>query len=147
MPGPVPDREGNLARPRSRKGKEYATEVTRGVALPTEPPDPDPEWHPIALMLWEGALSSGQASFYQNSDYAMLYSLCDDISYIKKRGQRSAQMLATVYSAMTSLLITEGDRRRVRVELDPPVAPIATEGEEALEEYRAQLLQLVPKEA
>lgn len=142
MPGPIPERESNLARPRARKGAEQSgPPVTKGTALPTTIPDPDPEWHNIATMLWEGATTSGQSLYYQNSDWAMLYSICDDISYIKNQGgRRSAQMLATVYSAMTSLLLTEGDRRRLRVELEAPEAPVTTEGEAAVAEYQ-NLLQ------
>lgn len=146
MPGPIPDRESNLARPRSRKGVEQSgPPVTKGVALETTIPEPDENWHPIARMLWDGAITSGQRSFYQNSDYAMLYSLCDDVSYVKNQGyKRSAQMLATIYGAMTTLLITEGDRRRLRVELEHPEPPETTEGQAAVEEYQ-NLLRLVPR--
>jgi hypothetical protein len=142
MPGPIPDREANLARPRARKGAEQSgLPLTKGVAFPTEVPEPDENWHKIARLIWDGAVSSGQSLYYQNSDWAMLYSICDDITYVKNQGnKRSAQMLATVYAAMTTLLITEGDRRRLRVELEAPEAPVTTEGEQAVEEYK-NLLQ------
>lgn len=116
MPGPVPNRSDDLARPRERKGGNQIP-VTKGTARPYTIPDPDPEWHPIALMLWESLTLSGQRDFYQQSDWAFAYSICDDLSEYKKAGRRSAQMLGTIYSAMTSLLVTEGDRRRIRIEL------------------------------
>ncbi len=81
-------------------------------------PDADPEWHPIAQDLWESLEKSGQARFYEPSDWAIAYSLCDDLSYYKLARVRSGQMLASIMSALSSLLLTEGDRRRVQVELN-----------------------------
>lgn len=123
MPGPVPSLEADLARPRDRKGGDQMA-VTKGVAREVVIPRvSDREWHPIAKRLWDAAKTSGQADFYQNSDYAILYSLCDDLSYYKKSKQRSSQMLASIMQGFTSLMLTEGDRRRLRVELEAPAAP------------------------
>lgn len=128
MPGPVPNRSDDLARPRERKGGG-AQAVTKGVARPVTIPDADPTWHPIARMLWDSLLESGQQDFYQSSDWAFAYSLCEDLSMYKKPlvtkdgseyHKRSGQMLQTIYTAMDRLLVTEADRRRVRIELDAP---------------------------
>jgi hypothetical protein len=119
MPGPVPNREADLARPRERKGKDEMP-VTRGEARPVTIPDPDAAWHPIAGRLWTALTESGQADFYQSSDWAFAYSLCEDLSHYKKSVKRSGQMLQTIYSAMERLLVTEADRRRVRIELHDP---------------------------
>lgn len=128
MPGPIPNRESDNARPRARKGKDQIA-VTKGELRAVKIPRPDPEWHPIAKMLWEGLRTSGQADFYQQSDWAFAYSLCEDLSMYKKPlvtrdgeeyHKRSGQMLQTIYSAMERLLVTEGDRRRVRIELHEP---------------------------
>ncbi|WP_234018487.1 MULTISPECIES: hypothetical protein [unclassified Streptomyces] len=98
MPGPVPNREADLARPRERKGSDVQP-VTRGVARPTKVPNADRTWHPIAKRLWDSLKESGQADFYQQSDWALAYSLCEDLSVYKKSGKRSGQMLQTIYSA------------------------------------------------
>lgn len=118
--GPVPHRSNDLSRERdvNRSGRP---DITRGELLPTDIPEADPEWHEIAKMLWEGAATSGQRDYYQNSDWALLYSLCDDFSDYKNQGRRSATMAATLYAATSSLLLTEGDRRRARIELSAPV--------------------------
>ncbi|MEU8327320.1 hypothetical protein [Micromonospora sp. NPDC048839] len=116
MPGPVPNREDDLARPRERKGGDVQA-VTRGELRPVVVPRADANWHPIARMLWDSLKKSGQADFYQQSDWAFAFSLCEDLSVYKKSGKRSGQMLQTIYSAMTNLLVTEADRRRVRIEL------------------------------
>jgi hypothetical protein len=119
MPGPVPNREADLARPRERKGKDEVP-VTKGEARPVTIPQPDAAWHPIAGRLWTALTESGQADFYQSSDWAFAYSLCEDLSHYKKSVKRSGQMLQTIYSAMERLLVTEADRRRVRIELHEP---------------------------
>lgn len=138
MPGPVPNRSEDLARPRERKGKDIVP-VTKGEARPTKIPNADRTWHPIALKLWEGLKTSGQADFYQNSDWAFAYSLCEDLSYYKQSGKRSGQMLQTIYSAFERLLVTEGDRRRVRIELNEPVEDGPSASDEAIEAYRREL--------
>lgn len=114
--GPVPNRSDDLSRDRdARRGA--AAPVTKGQKRAATVPDADPNWHKIAKLIWDGAIESGQTDFYESSDYAMLYSICDDISHYKGMSKRSGQMLASIMSAMTSLLLTEGDRRRVRLEL------------------------------
>lgn len=117
--GPVPNRESDLARPRSRNGGEQ-TPVTKGTSRPAKPPAADSNWHPIARKIWDSLKKSGQSDFYEQSDWAYAYMLCDDISEYKKSRKRSAQMAQTIYSAMGNLLITEADRRRVRIELHDP---------------------------
>lgn len=138
MPGPVPNRSDDLARPRERKGKEIVP-VTKGEARPVKIPNADRTWHPIALKLWEALKTSGQADFYQNSDWAFAYSLCEDLSYYKQSGKRSGQMLQTIYSAFERLLVAEGDRRRVRIELHEPVEDGPSASDDAIEQYRREL--------
>lgn len=126
--GPVPNRSEDLSRERDANRGTRA-EITRGELRPVEIPEADPDWHPIAHMLWEGLQASGQAGWYQQSDWAFAYSLMEDLTRYKeplvaKDGteyfKRSGQMLQTIYSAMERLLVTEGDRRRARIELSAP---------------------------
>lgn len=129
MPGPVPQREANLARPRSRKGSDQQP-VTKGTLKSVTIPAPDPEWHTIATMVWESLATSGQSDFFQNSDWAFAYSLCEELSLYKEPRtnhetgelyhKRSPEMLKALLSGMTNLLMTEADRRRVRIELTEP---------------------------
>ena len=118
--GPMPRPEAELARPRSRAGKDRQQAVHGVRREITSTLEADENWHPIAKELWESALSSGQADFYQNSDIAYLYSLCEEISEYKQSPKRSSMMFTAIMSAMNPLLLTEGDRRRVRVELNEP---------------------------
>ncbi|MBF6063027.1 hypothetical protein IU500_12375 [Nocardia terpenica] len=112
MPGPVPKRSDQ----RRRRNKNSITKSAAGRCF--EAPEPDEHWHPIARRLWEALTVSGQAQFYEASDWALAFSLMDDLSVYKSTAKRSAQMLQTIYSAFERLLIAEGDRRRVRLELE-----------------------------
>jgi hypothetical protein len=136
--GPVPQREDSLARPRSRKGADQQP-VTKGQMRSTRWPTADQEWHPIARDLYNACKKSGQADFYQQSDIALLYSLCDDLSYYKSSSKRSGQMLQSIYSAMERLLVAEGDRRRVRIELHEPERQAESAAVLAIADYKADL--------
>lgn len=139
MPGPVPNRSDDLSRERdaNRGGRPP---VTKGVLLPvTEIPEPDPFWHPIATRLYESAKTSGQSAFFQDSDWALWHSICDDLSHAKSMGKRSGQLLQTIYSTMTDLLVSEGARRRVRIELSEPEEDEEDASVTALEDYRQSL--------
>jgi hypothetical protein len=127
--GPVPNRSGDLSRDRDVNRSDRAP-LSKGKSRPATIPAADPTWHPIALMLWNAAIESGQTDFYESSDYALLYSLCEDLSTYKKPSidkdgneyvKRNGQILATIYSALGDLLISEGQRRRLRLELEDEV--------------------------
>lgn len=128
MPGGLPrKREEDLARPRERRGGEQLP-VTKGDMMPLDEKrlQPDPNWHESARFLWDTCLESGQIAYYQNSDLAMLWTLCDDLSYAKRARVRSGQLLQTIYSALNPLLLTEGARRAARIELQKPSEGKAT---------------------
>lgn len=145
MPGRIPDREENLARPRERKGSDQMS-VTKGTLRPVTVPPPDPEWGHAALMLYSSLLSSGMADFYQDSDWAYAWVVISELdAYRKPAPMRekgsdgkyrdvvidgevqyypthkiSGQMFQSLMSAMGVLGLTEGDRRRMRIELSEP---------------------------
>jgi hypothetical protein len=55
--------------------------------------------------------------FYESTDWAFLFSICDDMSEYK----RSAMMFAALDAAFEALLVTEGARRCARIELQDDV--------------------------
>lgn len=114
--GPVGKRSEDIRGHRSKDEADAVTRVT--VEGEVVQPEPDPEWHPIAAQLWAAMAESGQANFYEPSDWAIAYSLMDDLTYYKRGSKRSGQMLQTIMSTLSSLLLTEGDRRRVALELN-----------------------------
>ncbi|MFF4692170.1 hypothetical protein [Streptomyces sp. NPDC001307] len=114
--------------------------VIKGFARRVKIPNADRSWHPVAKRLWDSLKESGQADFYQQSDWALAYSLCEDLSYYyKKSGKRSGQMLQTIYSAFERLLVAEGDRRRVRIELHEPEAEEQSAAVLAIADYKKEL--------
>lgn len=138
--GPVPNRSDDLARPRERNGEaRQLGAITTGELRGTTIPHADPEWHDTAKKIYKSARTSGQEDFYQNSDWALLWSLCEDLSDYKKASRRSAQMAQVIYSGFTSLLLSEGDRRRARLELSV-IKPDEKYAELfAIDAYRADL--------
>lgn len=137
--GPVPKRSEDRRGHHSRDERPPIKSAPAGKRH--RPPAASKEWHPIAVRLYNSAKKSGQSAFYEASDWAMLYSLCDDLSYYKSQAKRSGQMLASVMSGLSSLLLTEGDRRRVQIELEQPEDDLsAHEAHVArMEDWRARL--------
>lgn len=115
--GPVPKRTESLNGHRSKEELAGSRITKAAGADDVSQPVADPDWHPIAVRLWKSLGESGQSRFYEPSDWAVAYSLMDDLSHYKASSKRSGQMLATIMSALSSLLVTEGDRRRVQIEL------------------------------
>lgn len=137
----MPARSNDLSPAGERKRKSRGTDqITTGQLRPvTHIPEADPNWHQIAIEFYESLETSGQADFYQDSDWMYAYSLCDDLSYYKKSGQRSSMMLTAIMSAMSNLLVTEGDRRRVRIELTAPEPEKADAAVLAIADYKQAL--------
>lgn len=116
--GPMPKRSDS----RQRRNAPERDVVKAAGADAVKQPAASRDWHPIAKRLWKAMGQSGQARFYEPSDWAVAYSLMDDLSYYKNGAKRSGQMLQTIMSALTGLMLTEGDRRRLQIELSRPSA-------------------------
>ena len=65
-----------------------------------------------------------------------MFALCDDLPHYRKSGKRSAQ---TLYSAFGALLVTEGDRRRVRIKLQEPETDTTPASVLAIADYKRDL--------
>ncbi len=129
--GPVPKREGQRRR---RNKPEVETETAAGAADVVAPPGDD-GWHPIARAWYDALGRSGQAKFYEPADWATAYLLADVMSrelhpqpVVVGDEVRmlnlppKAASVAAWRATMAALLVTEGDRRRVRLELERPPA-------------------------
>lgn len=150
--GPIPKRSDQ--RRRRNKTKE-PTKAAAGPDIGGGDRKPHSRWHPVAKRIFLSAVTSGQSEFYQESDWATLYLLCESIDRELKpqvvgmaegepvtRGlPPKGASLAAWSKVMTSLLFTEGDRRRAALELQRP----QPEGEEGasdvseLDDYRRRL--------
>lgn len=129
-------------------------------ASEVEPPETPDEWHPVAKRLFDSLKESGQRVFYEPSDWAVAFLMCESLSLdlqpqfvgFAQTGRDSTEAeyaviplkgasLSAYLKGLASLLVTEGDRRRVRIELSRGVE--VDEDEEAsvtaLAGYRANL--------
>lgn len=143
--GPVPKRSSQ--RRRTNSPEPESVPVDGGSV---EQPAAEESWHPAASAWYESLARSGQAIFYEPSDWATAYLIAESMSrelkpqvvgmsvgFDEQGRQTSEPVIATVpmkgaslgayLKAMTALLVTEGDRRRASLELERN--PNATEGD------------------
>lgn len=120
MGGRVPNRSSDLSPAGERKRMSRGTNrITTAASKPLLEIEPDPSWHPTALMVWEAGVESGQADFYESSDLAMLHMTCSGIDHwMTQNGRKSPELLRVLMQNLSSLLFTESDRRKARVELE-----------------------------
>ena len=135
--GPVPKRSEQ----RRRRNKESRPEKVAGPAAPVDAPAEKRTWHPVAKEWYRSLKESGQAQFYEPSDWQAARLVAEELSQYLRSKKRSAMMFAQLWSAMTDLLTTEGARRRVKIEVERG-AP-EDNGEDAeiasLDEYRRRV--------
>ena len=137
--GPVPKKEGERRRRNKTTEAGDTIEVTKInldelIAGEVEIPAPDPGWHPIAAMFYDSLQRSGQAIWLEPSDWATAYILTESLSrdlkpqFVGINEETGEPILMTIplkgsslssyLKALSSLLATEGDRRRLRIELE-----------------------------
>lgn len=141
--GPVNYRTEELSRERDANRGGDRPDVKRGTLRPVIIPEPDPEWHPTAKRLYTGLMESGQADFFQQSDWAFAWSVCEDVSTLKfyqlSSGKPHAESMKALYNALGNLMFTEADRRRLRVELMEEEDDTESHGKTQVGEYQAAL--------
>lgn len=139
--GPPPKRSSQRRRrnkpsgppPRSGKGSGRAAWASYAAAMGLDVPDDASraqimdlvagavqadEWHPLAVEWWESLRLSGQATWYEPSDWATARVLAELLSRILQADELNATAVRAWQHGATELLTTEGARRRVRVELE-----------------------------
>src|SRR5690242_17362554 len=99
-------------------------------------PDPDPDWHILALMLYERVKGSAVSLVYEPSDWGVLFVALDQLSrnlqpqpIVVQSGPMAGQVVmvdvpmngatfAALNKVFGSLMLTEGDRRRLKLEVE-----------------------------
>lgn len=114
--GPAPKR----STARRRRNKESKPDKVQAPAAGNvKRPNVSSHWHPIAKSWFTSLADSGQAQFFEPSDWQYARYVADVMSRSLKNPQKiSAQLFAAVTSAMNDLLTTESARRRLKVEVD-----------------------------
>ena len=126
--GPVPKRSSQRRR-RNKESKPQTVKVkTRAKQAPSSPaqlvpqPAPNGNWHPEAKRWYASLAESGQAHFFEPSDWQAAHFLAGEISTYLRAKKKSAMMFSYIWGAMADMLTTEGARRRVKMEIErqPP---------------------------
>ncbi len=133
--GPVPKRS-------EQRRRRNADSVPQKVAVrghrTTAPPIRE-DIHQLAARWYAALADSGQSRYYEPSDWAHAAVVAEAIDAFATEGRRSS-MLGAIMSASSNLLVTEGDRRRLRLELTRTAAdPDEDAAVTALDDYRHAL--------
>ncbi len=113
--------------------------MTKGVLREVTIPRVDPGWHPRAKRIFNALKTSGQADFFQDSDWAFAVFLMDEVTAYASNTRRSSQMLQTILDGLGRLMLTESDRRKARIELVTPPQEETSAAVVAIDQYRAAL--------
>lgn len=121
--GPIPDRSED--RIRRNAGDPIETVTAIG-------PVPVPELdigltHPLVDDLYRSLGESAQARFFEPSDWQIARFTLDQLNkeLLYEKGVIGAMKLSAFFQAFSTLMMTEGDRRRLRIEIQRK-----TEGEQ-----------------
>lgn len=150
--GPIPKRSEERRR-QNKPEKPIDTVPTTGRV---RAPAADKEWHPIAKRLYASLKKSGQSKFFEPSDWATAHLICESLSrdlrpqvvgIAEKTGEAveatiplKGASLAAYLKAFAALGMTEGDRRRMGIEVKRNTQKPGTPANvTAMDDYRAAL--------
>jgi hypothetical protein len=113
--GPVPKRsEQRIRRNRTDAPTESVTEL--GTVHAPELGFENP--HPLVEEWYRALTESAQARYFEPSDWQTARFVAHTMDRYVRSSKPSSQMFAALMSAMSDLLVTEGARRRVRIEIE-----------------------------
>lgn len=141
MPGPAPKKDAERRRrnttPDNGGMSAIPAEVVNlddlALSGEVEIPEADEAWHPIAKQVYQAQRDSGQVLYMEPSDWAMLYLLCESISRdlnpqfvgLTEQGEPvhesiplKGASLNAYLKGFNDLLVAEGGRRKLRLELE-----------------------------
>ena len=117
--GPVPKKDSMKVGKDTRGGAAEVVQIDTPLAAQ---PEPSEAWNPIATRWYESLAESGQALYYQSSDWQHAWIVAEIISSVfddHEEGKKyPAMLLQTLFGEMTNLMTTEGSRRRLRLEIE-----------------------------
>lgn len=164
MPGPPPKRDAERRRRNGKAVETTTVDIAELVKLEVEVPVPADDWHETAVAMFESLSKSGQAIFYEPSDWMAAFVICEQLSralkpvpMIDENGSvildqnnepmmRSVPMPGAAMNAflkgLASLMVTEGDRRRLSIELERRRGEVETapEGVASISQHRQRRL-------
>lgn len=115
MPGPPPKRSEERIR---RNKSEYEITTIEAVGTVDQPELGFDDPHPITLELWVSMAQSAQSQYYEPTDWAYAKFVLHHADQLLKSSRPSAQMFQGITSSFGDLLMSEGSRRRVAMEIE-----------------------------
>lgn len=132
--GPVPKRSEE----RRRRNKEGETERVPAAGA-VEVPELREGLHPLAAEVVDTLAGSAQSRFFEPSDWWLAKLLAEAVDDYMA-GRRSATKLAEIRALATELMMSEGQRRRLRLEIDRDAGGSDEDAQvTAIDEYRRDL--------
>lgn len=133
--GPAPKRDAERRRRNEREVETISVDLNEATSGVVEIPAPDEEWHEAATAWYLSLSKSGQARFYEPSDWMTAYILAGQMSLeLKPRSvalgsgedtivvemvvPMPGAKLNAILKGFTMLMATESDRRRLSIELE-----------------------------
>lgn len=113
MSGPIPKRSTERRRVNKVPGLEQAAGAPV-VRVPVASRD----WHPIARDWYKSLKASGQSKYYEPSDWQTARFLAEAMSRALHSDELNASLFNAIIQASRDLMTTEGQRRRLRLELE-----------------------------
>lgn len=115
MPGPVPKRSEDRVRTHQSDIATEKLEVYGEVVVP--PLNMPFEAHSMVVDFYDSLVISGQARYFEPSDWEYARIVCFILQTIVTSPKPSSEMFKAWQTAASNLLVTEGDRRRLRIEI------------------------------
>lgn len=113
--GPVPKHSSEVIRRNEREIPIETLEIEGGT--PEVPSLSIADVHPIAQEWYDSLSKSGQARYYEASDWQVARICAFMLDRLLKSTRPSPEMYKAIQSSFSDLLVTEGARRRVRLEI------------------------------
>lgn len=123
---------------RSKAQMEAVQKVAVDAPIVEQPPA-DPAWHQLAREWYESLAYSGQAKFFEPSDWAAARFAAAVVTRLMEGSRFNGQLFGSVWSAMGDLMTTEASRRRLRLELERTQPDSSAKTASVLDEYRRKI--------
>jgi hypothetical protein len=113
--GPIPSRSDERVR-RNKDGIDIEKVTAFGYV--EKPEIGFPNVHPLVKSAFESLKTSAQVRYYEDSDWQYARLTMYFLNEMLWQNRLSAQMLVAVNQMLSNLMMTEGDRRRLRIEIE-----------------------------
>ena len=120
LTGPIPKRDEQRAGHTTKAESEAITKIRMEGEV--QKPDlrrfPGQITHPVARGFWDSLEHSGQAVYWEPSDWMVALTALSLLDKQLWADKKSPTMIAACWQMLSSIAVTEGERRRLRLEVE-----------------------------